>query len=94
VPTASASSLFAPPVGGRPVNIHIREAGSPTARYALLFRDYLRADSDARETWGTFKLRLAQTATDIYSYGQIKATAQPLLMSLAEQWADASGWQR
>jgi dephospho-CoA kinase len=90
---AYGKRVFAPPVGGRPVNIHVRETGSPTARYALLFRDYLRADSGARETWGAFKLRLAETATDIYSYGQIKATAQPLLMSLAEQWADANGWQ-
>jgi len=31
--------VFAPPVGGRSVNIHVRNMGSPTARYALLFRD-------------------------------------------------------
>lgn len=84
--------VFAPPAGGRPVNIHIRQTGSPTARYALLFRDFLRADSDSRRAWGGFKARLAEAELDIYAYGQIKATAQPLLMRLAEQWAAETSW--
>jgi len=84
--------VFAPPLGGRSVNIHIRERGSPAARYALLFRDYLRADPISRAAWGQFKVRLAETATDIYSYGQIKSTVYPLLMTLAEKWADDTSW--
>jgi len=58
----------------------------------LLFRDYLRSDANSRAAWGLFKIRLAETATDIYDYGQIKATVQPLLMTLAEQWAQATSW--
>lgn len=85
--------VFAPPAGGRSVNVHVREHGSATARYALLFRDFLRADAEARQTWARFKVRLAETATDLYSYGQIKATAQPLLMTLAEEWAVATAWR-
>jgi GrpB-like predicted nucleotidyltransferase (UPF0157 family) len=85
--------VFAPPAGGRAMNIHVREVGSGTARYALLFRDYLRADPTSRVVWGQFKIRLAETATDIYSYGQIKSTVQPLLMTLAEQWADNTAWR-
>ncbi len=85
--------VFAPPPGARSVNIHIREVGSPTAQYSLLFRDYLRADATSRATWGQFKVRLAETATDIYSYGQIKAAAQPLLMTLAEEWAKNTSWR-
>lgn len=85
--------VFAPPPGGRSVNIHVREVGSRTARYSLLFRDFLREDASSRTAWGQFKIRLADTVTDIYSYGQIKATAQPLLMSLAEQWAEDTGWR-
>jgi dephospho-CoA kinase len=84
--------VFAPPVGGRPVNIHVRQTASPTARYALLFRDFLRGDMDSREAWGEFKTRLAEANLDIYAYGQIKATAQPLLMRLAEQWAADTCW--
>nr|WP_246298945.1 GrpB family protein [Nocardioides panaciterrulae] len=91
-PATHPKRVFAPPPGGRSVNIHIREVGSPTARYALLFRDFLRADASSRVTWGRFKVRLAETATDIYSYGQIKSTAQPLLMALAETWAQETSW--
>lgn len=84
--------VFAPPVGGRRVNIHVRETGSPTARYGLLFRDFLRADPESREAWGEFKTRLTDGKPDIYAYGQIKATVQPLLMRLAEQWATDTNW--
>lgn len=85
--------VFAPPVGGRSVNIHVREAGAATARYSLLFRDFLRANDGHRETWGGLKTRLAEERLDIYAYGQLKASAQPLLMSLAERWAAETGWQ-
>lgn len=38
------------------------------------------------------KTRLAEANLDIYAYGQIKATAQPLLMRLAEHWAVETHW--
>jgi predicted RNase H-like nuclease/GrpB-like predicted nucleotidyltransferase (UPF0157 family) len=85
--------VFAPPVGGRSVNVHVRVAGGRNVRYALLFRDFLRSDEAARDTWGAFKTRLAETVTDIYDYGQIKASVQPLLMRQAEVWATATGWR-
>jgi dephospho-CoA kinase len=84
--------VFAGPVGERPVNVHVRVAGGRNVRYALIFRDFLRADQEARTTWGAFKTRLAETVTDIYAYGQIKAAAQPLLMARAEEWAGRTGW--
>jgi GrpB-like predicted nucleotidyltransferase (UPF0157 family) len=85
--------VFAPPVGGRSMNIHVREAGAATTRYSLLFRDFLRDNDDHRDTWGRLKTRLAAEQVDIYTYGQVKAAAQPLLMALAEQWAATTGWQ-
>ena len=85
--------VFAPPVGGRSINIHVREARGETARYALLFRDFLRASDEHRDTWGRFKLRLAQECPDIFAYGQMKATVQPLLMTLAEAWAAEARWR-
>ena len=91
--TTHPKRVFGPPAGGRPVNIHVREAQAKTARYALLFRDFLRANADHRDTWGCFKLRMADECPDIYAYGQAKAAAQPPLMALAEQWATESGWQ-
>ena len=84
--------VFAPPVGGRSMNIHVREAGSATARHSLLFRDFLRENGAHRDTWGRLKMRLAEEHLDIYAYGQLKDAAQPLLMALAEQWAVKTGW--
>jgi GrpB-like predicted nucleotidyltransferase (UPF0157 family) len=85
--------VFAPPVGGRSLNIHVREAGAATTRYSLLFRDFLRSNDDHRDTWGRLKTRLAEGHLDIYAYGQVKAAAQPLLMALAERWAADTGWR-
>ena len=74
------------------MNIHVRELGGPGAAYALLFRDYLRSDPVARDAWGAFKLRLAQSVPDIYDYGQIKTPATEVLMRAAQRWADDTGW--
>lgn len=54
--------VFAPPAGERATNVHIRLANGPNARYALLFRDYLRADETARKSWGAFEQPLSRSA--------------------------------
>jgi dephospho-CoA kinase len=84
--------VFAPPIGARRCNVHVRLSGGPNARYALLFRDYLRADERARNGWGAFKQRLAVSVPDLMDYGQIKAPATEVLMAGAERWAAATGW--
>jgi GrpB-like predicted nucleotidyltransferase (UPF0157 family) len=84
--------VFAPPIGARTCNVHVRLDGGPNARYALLFRDYLRADERARTGWGAFKQRLAVSVPDLMDYGQIKAPATEVLMAGAERWAEARGW--
>lgn len=84
--------VFAPPVGARSCNVHLREGAGPNARFALLFRDYLRADEGARRAWGAFKQRLALSVPDLSDYGQIKAPATEVLMAAAERWAAGTGW--
>ena len=84
--------VFAGPVGSRAVNVHVRVAGGRNVRYALLFRDFLRADTAARDAWGAFKKSLAVSVEDLMDYGQIKATALPLLMRAAEDWAARTAW--
>jgi len=84
--------VFAPPVGERACNVHVREAGGVNARYALLFRDFLRADERARAAWGAFKQRLAVSVPALTDYGQIKAPATDVLMVAAERWAVEVGW--
>jgi GrpB protein len=66
--------------------------GGRGARFALLFRDYLRADETARQAWGAFKKRLAISAPDLADYGRIKSPATEVLIRAAEIWAAQTGW--
>ncbi len=84
--------VFAPPIGERASNVYVRETASATTRRNLLFRDFLRADDPARDAWGDFKQRLAQSATNVYDYGQIKSPATEILMIAAEDWARRTAW--
>jgi GrpB-like predicted nucleotidyltransferase (UPF0157 family) len=84
--------VFAPPIGARRHNVHVRER-TPAARRALLFRDFLRADATARDGWSGFKQRLAQSVPDLFAYGQIKAPAWVVLMGAAERWARETQWE-
>ncbi|MEU4192276.1 GrpB family protein [Kribbella sp. NPDC026611] len=88
----SPKLVFAPPPGERATNVHLRRHGAPNARYALLFRDYLRATPRARDAWGAFKVRLATSVPDLADYGQIKVPATEVLMTAAEAWATATTW--
>ena len=92
LPSEWAKRVFAPPVDERASNVHVRVHGRANARYALLFRDYLRADERARSAWGEFKQRLARQVNDVSAYGQIKDPATDVLILAAEQWAEQIGW--
>ena len=85
--------VFAPAVGDRPVNMHVRAAGGPNARQALLFRDYLRHNTAARDVWGRFKTTLSEQVPDLSAYGQVKNPATDILMGAAEAWAATAGWR-
>jgi len=81
--------VFGPPNGERPTNVHVRVQGRANERYALLFRDYLRANGPARQAWAEFKLRLASHfPNDLAAYGRLKDPATDLLMVAAEEWAE------
>jgi dephospho-CoA kinase len=84
--------VFAPPVGDRAVNIHVRAAYLPTTRRALLFRDFLRENPEHARTWAQLKWAAAAAADDLSAYGAIKEPAWRLLMELAEQWSANTGW--
>ena len=77
----------------RPSNVHVRVAGSPNERYALLFRDFLRSHHEACRTWAAFKERLAASAATLPEYGQLKDPATDVLMTAAEQWAQLTAWR-
>ena len=53
--------LFLPPPGQRRTHTHVRVQGRANQRYALLFRDYLRAHPAIAEAYAELKRRLAQS---------------------------------
>jgi GrpB-like predicted nucleotidyltransferase (UPF0157 family) len=91
-PDRWAKLVFGPPPDARDSNVHVRVAGAPNERYALLFRDFLRADAPARLAWSRFKIQLAEKTDTLAAYGTVKDPASDLLLALAEGWAEDVGW--
>jgi dephospho-CoA kinase len=86
--------VFAPPVGDRRTNIHVRVSHGRGAHDALLFRDFLREEPTMRDAWGRFKQAVAgeDQRIDLVRYGQIKAPAWTVLMYAADRWAHDHNW--
>jgi GrpB-like predicted nucleotidyltransferase (UPF0157 family) len=75
------------------VNLHVRLAGSPNERLALLFRDWMRAHPAAVPAYAAFKLALARAvADDLYAYTEEKDPVVDLVVVVAEGWALQTGW--
>lgn len=84
---------FYKPRQGRAVNLHVRVAGCANQRYALLFRDYLRANAAAAAAYQQVKLALAQHhADDVDAYYAVKDPVCDVIMAAAEPWAAQTGW--
>jgi GrpB-like predicted nucleotidyltransferase (UPF0157 family) len=79
-----------PPGARRRVNVHVRVAGWPNQRYALLFRDYLRAHPHAAAAYARLKRGLAEhLGDDLRAYTELKDPACDLIVVAAEDWAAA-----
>ena len=78
---------------GRPAHIHVREVGSPGWRWALLFRDWLRADPAAAADYAAEKERLAHTVQTTSDYTEAKEPWFTGIADRAERWARETGWQ-
>jgi GrpB-like predicted nucleotidyltransferase (UPF0157 family) len=74
------------------VNLHVRLAGSPNERLALLFRDWLRTHSAPVPANAAFKLVLAQAVTDVDAYTETRDPVVDPGMTVAEPWARETGW--
>jgi len=79
--------------GDGDVNLHVRLAGSPGERLALLFRDWFRAHPAAVASYSTFKGALAQSVSDLNVYTDVKDPVVDLVVTVAETWAAATGWR-
>lgn len=73
---------------GRPTNVHIRVDGWPNQRFALLFRDWLRADAEVRGEYLGLK-RASMSAPD---YADAKEPWFAAAYPRALAWADETGW--
>ena len=79
----------------RRINLHVRLAGHANQRYPLLFRDYLRANLLAAQTYAQIKNKLAQHfASDIDAYYDVKDPVCDLIIGAAEIWAKEYAWKQ
>jgi GrpB-like predicted nucleotidyltransferase (UPF0157 family) len=85
--------LVIEPAGERRVNLHIRVDGRANQRYALLFRDYLRAHPATAKAYGQFKRLAAELPfEDVGAYSDLKDPVCDLVYLPAEEWAARTGW--
>ena len=85
--------MYSPPPGTRRMNLHVRRAMSANGRYALLFRDYLRAHPLAAAAYEQAKVALVQHGpTDWDLYYDVKDPVCDIIMAGDEEWAVSSGW--
>ncbi|MDN5795175.1 MAG: dephospho-CoA kinase, partial [Intrasporangium sp.] len=77
---------------GQVVHVHVRQTGSPGWRFALLFRDWLRAVPAEREAYAAHKRALlaADPRTDVYT--EAKEPWFEQAWERANAWAAATGW--
>ncbi len=82
------------PEAERRVHIHVRERGRFNQRYALLFRDYLRASAGARAAYERTKREAAERfPDDIDGYLALKDPAFHAIYDAASVWAERVGWR-
>jgi GrpB-like predicted nucleotidyltransferase (UPF0157 family) len=91
-PDADWRKRFFNPSAGR-ANVHVRVDGRANQRYALLFRDYLRAHPDSAKAYEELKRGLARHLPDIGAYTDVKDPACDLIAIAAEVWAAAAAWE-
>jgi GrpB-like predicted nucleotidyltransferase (UPF0157 family) len=89
-----AKFLFTQPMGKRRANVHVRVYGNPNQRYALLFRDYLRAHPNSARSIELIKREIAKRhAEDEDAYYDIKDPVYDLIWDAAQEWARHTEWE-
>ncbi len=77
---------------GRPVNVHVRVQHSPGQRFALIFRDWLRADAAAGAEYLQVKRAAAHGARTIEEYASAKEPWFDAAYPRALAWAESTRW--
>lgn len=86
--------FFRPAATQRPTNLHVRLPGRANQRYALLFRDYLRAHSPIAAAYAQVKQALVKyhPEDDMDAYYDVKDPVCDIIIGGAEGWAAATQW--
>ena len=85
---------FREAVGMERTHIHVREKGSWSEQFNLLFRDYLRTHEQDRNEYAAIKYQLAQEhRTDRERYVEGKTDIVWAIMKKANRWSQAIGWK-
>ena len=80
--------------GTRRTHIHVRQAGSWSEQFALLFRDYLRQHSTDADRYADLKLQLAKTLhNERHKYVDAKSPLIWEIMQRASVWSQQVGWE-
>lgn len=90
--------FFQPSPARRSVNVHVRLSGRGNQRYALLFRDYLRACPAVARAYARVKIALVKSPhgggwNDLAGYYEVKNPVFDVIMGGAEVWAASIGWE-
>ena len=87
--------IFQPASPGRRVNVHMRMPGRANQRYAILFRDYLRAFPGIAQAYGQVKEAIVKyhPEQDMEAYYDIKDPVCDITIGGAEEWARSTNWQ-
>ena len=78
---------------GQIVHVHVREVGSPGWLWALRFRDWLRADDEARAEYAAMKTMVAQQLSGWDDYPERKEPWFDGIHERVLEWAGRTGWQ-
>ena len=93
---AELAALLAGAVAARAgatiVHVHVRETEGAGWQYALLYRDWLRSDADARADYLTEKRRLAGTCATTREYAEAKEPWFNHIWPRMQSWARRTGW--
>ncbi|MGG5257268.1 dephospho-CoA kinase [Phycicoccus avicenniae] len=72
--------------------VHVREVGSPGWEFALLFRDWLRAEGAERDAYAVVKADLAGRLATTEEYADAKEPWFSAAWPRAQEWARRTGW--
>jgi GrpB-like predicted nucleotidyltransferase (UPF0157 family) len=80
--------------GEERTHIHVRQHGSWSEQFALLFRDYLRAHGDEARRYAELKYTLAaEYGENREGYTEAKGPFIWDLMRAADRWSQVVGWR-